>query len=704
MSVTDELQQYLSHVERATHASLRRIQRALEQSGLNFDKEFVHRFQRFATNRIYEAYDSFEVDATLRVQSNGPQERMKRGYNESEDDIEKRKKARSKSPSRASSSSDFMGVAGSSNGNGTRTGQKHVGTESDVSSFDNNDLAMNWRCMERNEMYTSTPRSKSHSMHGSMENSDGMARIINGYEQSDKTTANELSVYQNQCDELDQNRSVDSGVNSNGNPAFGFDDSPILPHALTFTCFHCASEANTNVECFNRIEAVHAHWIKSHWSQDDEPFKVCIIERVNCYYCDVGGSYQKVIEHQKKDHADKPTVIAAGNKQTCALCPYEGLALIEHFPTEHKNLLQTHNHAAFCLTDDMLNSLLQIHTRKIIGKTLKMERNMDGYHHMFEHFKAKSTTKLVIFDQIEFAICGCQSKVNPVDYLNHIENHRHDFHCSKCQFKADSLIELVTHDRNRHQMSSLNFRCLEFEDRLQKSYLNTKLVFKNGLVIAMSCLMNTKFDIFAQLTEFIDKLVAAQKEEYFRKNSDECSHSTQSILDKREVKGGKENHHLTEVELALKTQANFCNGVFVVGIHREKDENLLSYVLKLCRMIHVNVSAKDIESVSRPPGPKPFISVRFTSQSIRDKVMDGKSKITLWSKDFNKNSRLSNEVIVDWMVAYYFRDLNRLARESATYSQLHAYRWTERGLFVQRTSKSKGKYVVDSTELQNYIK
>lgn len=328
------------------------------------------------------------------------------------------------------------------------------------------------------------------------------------------------------------------------------DGCPRLPHALTFTCFHCASDASTKVECYDRIEAVHAHWIKSHWSQDDEAFKFCIVERVNCYYCGVGGSYQEVIEQQKKEHANKRSVVVTGKKQTCAFCSYEGVALVEHFAAEHEQLLKSNNPVTFTLTDNILNWLLQINTRRIVGKMLKIESNMDDYHQMFGHFGSA----LLIFDQIEFAICDCQSKINPIDYLNHIENHRYDFHCSKCSFKANDLIELVNHDKDQHQMNSLNFRCLEFEDRLQKNYMNTRLIFRNGLVIAMRHLMNTKFDIFAHVTELIDKLMTAQKEQYISENFGESSCSTRSITNENHGMRGKPN----DCKRSLKSQAQMA--------------------------------------------------------------------------------------------------------------------------------------------------
>lgn len=69
----------------------------------------------------------------------------------------------------------------------------------------------------------------------------------------------------------------------------------------------------------------------------------------------------------------------------------------------------------------------------------------------------------------------------------------------------------------------------------------------------------------------------------------------------------------------------------------------------------IDLSNEDIESVSRAPGStKPFMIARFTSQSIRDKIMERKPKIKLWSTHFVKTSARPTEVTIDWMVARGF--------------------------------------------------
>ena len=227
MGVKDELQQYLSWVEWETKKSLRKIRAALERSGSNFDKKFVDRFIRFTMNRICEAFDNIEVDATLHVQSNDQPERKKRGYTESDDGMGMRKRVRSKSPLIGSCSGNSIRATGSTNGIRGEEAQKaneQKHNESETSLSDT--LLINLYCADQNEAQTSTPRkSTPNSVHGSIENGKGIVKQDgcngDGIEQIDESIAKKSVEYENRIDhEHDQNRSMDSGINSNGTSAF----------------------------------------------------------------------------------------------------------------------------------------------------------------------------------------------------------------------------------------------------------------------------------------------------------------------------------------------------------------------------------------------------------------------------------------------------------------------------------------------------
>lgn len=230
MSVKDELQQYLSWVERETQRSLRKIHRALDRSGLNFDKEFVDRFVRFTTNRICGAYDNIEVDATLQVHNNDAKEQKKRGNSESDDGM--RKRVRSKSPLTGGCAGNSTGATESLNGiRGEKVQKTNKQNRSESEASLSDTMLINWYCADQNGKQTSTPM-RSPLVHGSMENGDGItkqdansgdgtASNADGIDQIDESIAKKLLEYKNRIDsEYEQNRSMDSGISSNGMSAF----------------------------------------------------------------------------------------------------------------------------------------------------------------------------------------------------------------------------------------------------------------------------------------------------------------------------------------------------------------------------------------------------------------------------------------------------------------------------------------------------
>lgn len=441
---------------------------------------------------------------------------------------------------------------------------------------------------------------------------------------------------------------------------------------------------------------------------ETKPFQFAVVEHMACYYCDTSGSNQEMFEHQAQAHPDETSIIITGANGKCAFCPYDGDALIEHFEIEHINFkLQDFKPIEF--DDDTLNWLLQLDVRKMCDKT-----NTD-------HAMTSSHSVVVKANQVDHLICSCQTKVE--NYTDHITSHALDIHCTKCSFETQDLIELVKHDSASHGMNSINFRCIQFAARLEQSYWSTKMVFKNGFVADMQQLKNTMLDNSMKFEQFIEILVAQKKDFYNRtmkidtksQTIDNQSIDTTNQMTKQHGKSVTATTCTTEwsrqslnEQYELRKQREFINQLFIHGLPFKNGEHLLDIVLSICKAIGANVTSNDIVKTIRPIMQKRIVIVQFRNHNTTLHVLECRSNVPKLmlgqlSEHYTKSER-KIPIQFEWFTRPYFRKLMKTVRLALKNQRIHSYRWTTDGLFVQRNRNSRGKYVLNERQFNDYIK
>lgn len=444
---------------------------------------------------------------------------------------------------------------------------------------------------------------------------------------------------------------------------------------------------------------MYIHWIEAH--MESHPFQFAVVEHMACYYCDVSGSNKEMFEHSTQDHPDETRIMITGNNGKCAFCPYDGDALIEHFEIEHDGF-KLEDLKPIQFDDDTLNWLS--HLQFDIQKMSEQKKT--------DH----AATSDSVLAKVDHLICSCQAKVE--NYTDHIINHPLDVHCSKCSFETQDLIELVQHDGECHGLKSINFRCIQFAERLEKSYWNTKMVFKNGFVADMQQLEGTMFDNSEKFGEFVKVLVARKKNLYnqameieiktenVEKGRNEKETKTYETKDTASTWSEGSTKHSVDEQLELRRQRRQISRLFVHGVPFQKGENLVELFLKICKEIDANVHSKDIVNVYRPSKYKPIFIVECrdynTALHILDQSMMAK-KLFLRNVIKCSKSKWTMVVVIEWLTRPYFQHLMRKIRAAHQEQRIYSYRWTTDGILVQRSQNSRGKHVLNEREFYDYI-
>lgn len=327
-------------------------------------------------------------------------------------------------------------------------------------------------------------------------------------------------------------------------------------------------------------------------------------------------------------------------------------------------------------------------------------------------------------------ICDhCSAKVDGTKFFNHIEKHQYDFKCTKCEFNAPNLIDLVIHEKDEHRKNSLNYHCFEFSERLKKQFFNSKVVFGNGLVLTNHNFKNTIYDDSKQFDVFIERLVDKIKRRYNRTIENHCADSktgdvcrSQSVLSnasdvkKRPRTLSVDSHRnpfrvssLNELEntqmMELEKQNQLDNNLSIVGLPRFDNDDVLELFLKFCKRIKADVSCDDIIEIYRNGGVNEPVIVKFRSYDTKVMVKNCSHIRQIWNKDLVKLSpnETPTKIFVNSHTTRYFGKMVSIAREARKTNSLFSYYLCKRGLAVRRTENSKEHVVLSTSELVDYI-
>ncbi|XP_055310910.1 uncharacterized protein LOC129573824 [Sitodiplosis mosellana] len=478
---------------------------------------------------------------------------------------------------------------------------------------------------------------------------------------------------------------------------------------LRYHCFHCSTTQGS----YGCIEDVYVHWLAQHRDKSEtKPFQFRVVENVACYFCDLIDSYPMVLEHQQMNHPNESIVIVAEYDHTkCALCPYSGDALIGHFEIEHELLLQLNDFNPLGLDDETLNRLLLVDAQKrFCGPCYKFfDTQVDAIaHHSVKHPEDTMEYEPTNDGEILYLICPCQAKIDYTEYYSHILGHFREFECSQCNFQANTLINFVEHDKNTHQTSTLKFRCMELSDQLMKYYFATSIVFSNGLVLIMHNVLRTKFDISNSFKNVIEKVLGTKKDNEPKVNGrEEKTRETKKMMEN--VRSDKSSSLMSPKtkKRNLTAQNRYSSDLAVEGIPPIERENLQAIFLAICKKIGAKIVPDDIIFIRRYPYHQhKIVHVRLEKRSNKIHILDKRRNQDLKAASFiNLPPTLeSTQIFINPYMTKYFCSLCKLAKEAVKKKKLCFFNVDEKGVFIKRKQSSHGTHILSEDELFNYIK
>lgn len=293
--------------------------------------------------------------------------------------------------------------------------------------------------------------------------------------------------------------------------------------SLMYCCVHC-QEKNNHSALFNSIEDVYGHWLTTHTDMPNVlPFRFYVMEPMVCYHCGLISTFLGLKAHFATKHPNESIALHHhSNRKKCAICPYIGDLMTQHFENEHKLIVQSDVFNPICLTEECLNRLMAVNIHKKTkciqcDDTFETDPELRA-HLTRSHPTVKQDSQNRFSDQnvVVYVDC-CQVKLTPINYLNHFLYHIMNFNCSSCSFSAQTISDIVCHEAHMHnRIDTVMERCAMYLDLAQLHHLRTKILFGNGLVLINQNLLNTHFDDSRQCETLLKQMIDSEKGKFVK--------------------------------------------------------------------------------------------------------------------------------------------------------------------------------------------
>lgn len=449
-----------------------------------------------------------------------------------------------------------------------------------------------------------------------------------------------------------------------------------------------------------------------------KPFQFNVSEIAVCRFGDAIGTYNELVKHQQQVHSNEPlAIVDYHDRKKCGICLKTTDELIEHFQNEHKMLLQKKYFNPMQLSDAKLNELLKIdiHKKMQCGHCDAVFETEDELliHHSIGHGNKEKISIQFVDKSNAYLICGyCQIKVNHDEYFTHFKQHPYVFKCWKCTYQSKDLVELVCHDKYVHNRNTLDYHCSMFPDWVKTHFINTKMVFSNGLVLRNYNLIGTNLDVSNIFDKFIAGLLEVIKDRFSLSIKPKNSFDEFEIIGKDEISKpvavGNEEKDFLQAE--LKKQNELANNLVILKLPRIPDMDIRDTFLKLCNKIKVKVTIDDIQHIHRRPregreGHDDTL-VSLKSYELKEEIRYAAQKQIIFSADIFKlqPEQWSKQIKVISHTTRYYSEMLSIAKEARSERKICHYELSTRGVQIKRTQTSDDRFFTSKTDLLKYIK
>ncbi|XP_031636729.1 uncharacterized protein LOC116349451 [Contarinia nasturtii] len=742
-----ELNELLEKIERHTTASLWRIKIEFERSNLMFDRKFRKRFLRLTNNRLSEVYERIEIESLADNQRNihGHFDDIRNGNQRHARDLSmeweqnsKRKCDRSELKDERSTKKKKYSSIQSSSDVHKRLG-KRVNSKNDIDDLPVQDIKEEnpFRLNRIAEPIVDQSNDAKQSFSDVKVKLEVPSPTLSPCNRS--TSKRKLSTDKNEdkTETACKKRKISEKYSDTN---LGKEEDGASLENLTFFCVYCADTNNINESSCGTIEDVYGHWLSGHTQgmKKVNPFWFYVCGSLACFYCDFISNYQEIIKHHQHSHPNQTFVaVSPYDHKNCGLCQYVGDEMISHFETEHNELVSSKVFSPARLSARLLVTLfaIDIHKKRQCGLC---DIIYETQHEMEAHHSAQHTGEMISNEfcdsQSAYVICDyCSSKVDGTKFFYHIENHRYELNCSKCDFITKNLVDLVIHEKDKHRTNALNYHCFEFGERLKKQYFNSKIVFGNGLILTNHNFKNTIYDDSKQFEIFVESLIEKAKRKCNRAmgkreikepkkdvssrassiiswSASEPSDRRSSIDSLYHVKSSSYRNPFRVLSMPLlmvelDQQNQLANNLSILGFPRLRNEDLTEMFKKLCKKLHITLSYNDVIKIYRTNGVNESVIVKFSNYETKVMVKNRAHMTNIWSDDIIKlpTNEKPTKIYVNLHTTRFYGKMISIAREARKNKSICSYNLCKRGLVVKRTEKSKERVILSTNELMDYI-
>lgn len=421
-----------------------------------------------------------------------------------------------------------------------------------------------------------------------------------------------------------------------------------------------------------------------------------------------------MLKHQEEQHPQQTFIIIDQiDRQKCGICHYRQGDLAAHFKKHHDSIfpLKVFNPAHF--TEEKLTELLAINVFKKY-QCAECSKMFDTMAEVTDHFQVSHDGKEAAWSVVEknrdtpvYLICGyCQMTVECNGYLNHFKEHSYNFNCSKCTCQSQDLSQLIFHEQIHHNIDTKTHHFTVFPDWVKNKFLNTKMVFFNGLVLKNYNVLRSKYDeskLFAVFTEGLLDLMKERLKQMIKNNEIKSERDEPKEVIKEIQQTSSDHHHTNDPKFMehLMDQRKLANNLRINGI-RQKQGNAHEIFLGLCNKLKVKVCTDDIASAEFHGNN---IIVKLNESPLKNMIMYRIKDINIWSNDFVKLSKgeTPRKIFVGDHLTPFYTSLFQFARKLKDKKVLYSYRLSRDGLVVQRYSSGGERICLSKKQISDYV-
>lgn len=446
------------------------------------------------------------------------------------------------------------------------------------------------------------------------------------------------------------------------------------------------------------IDVVYSHWLAKHGNESVlKPFQFYAVALVNCFHCNIVGTYTDLVEHHQEVHLNERFAIVDRIDHTkCGVCHSQDDDLLEHFDKIHSDL------AAFNpiqYTEERIIELLIINIYKD-PQCLRCMHIFKTQIELMEHYAVLHGGPMAVNDSASqilplYFICGhCQKKVDRNRYMEHFKVHVYHFRCSKCSYRSVDLVELILHENNAHGLDTLNYHCKQFSGWLKNQYLNTNVVFDNGLILQNYNVAGTKYDNNFLFDMFIVEFLDLTNERVLQRI--ETNGNQQKISPEAKVID-------SSLMIELNEQRKHSKNIYINGTpHNLNDNNLHEIFQKLCEKLEINLLPGDVKEIYQC---KNGLIVKLNRIELKDTIFSHMQNKNIWSGDLIELSKdqKSWKIQVRNQMTKFYCDIWIGATKYKEQGALHSFRLSDGGVVVRRTSTDGEHIILSKQQLIDFV-